>query len=261
MLIVKQDKSRDEQNEGQIFVELTMYRDIKNISDCNRLGYWCDKAHLSHFVRECAKVFTENELKEILKMNNETIEIKKENVMKAYKEARKNGYTPLVNTLESMFGKEIFTPKDVTERIKTFEDACEVLGNDNQAVADYYAVLDAVGSEDILAFVQLRIIAEALNEGWKPVFDGESCRYYPWFYVYSKKEYEELDDDEKAACRVVGRSSNSSSANGGLVGAYTYSASSHSYANHGSRLAFKTRELAEYCGKQFIDIWEKFLFA
>ena len=54
MLIVKQDKTRKEE-EGQIFVELTIYRDVRNIADCNRLGYWCDKAHLPHFIMKCAK--------------------------------------------------------------------------------------------------------------------------------------------------------------------------------------------------------------
>jgi len=44
------------------------------------------------------------------------------------------------------------------------------------------------------------------------------------------------------------------------VCANAFSASSVSSTGFGSRLAFKTRELAEYCGKQFIDIWEKFLF-
>ena len=37
MLIVKQDKTRKEE-EGQIFVELTIYRDVRNIADCNRLA-------------------------------------------------------------------------------------------------------------------------------------------------------------------------------------------------------------------------------
>lgn len=37
MLIVNQDLTRKEE-EGQIFVELTSYRDITNIADCNRLG-------------------------------------------------------------------------------------------------------------------------------------------------------------------------------------------------------------------------------
>ena len=84
MLIVKQDKTRKEE-EGQIFVELTIYRDVRNIADCNRLGYWCDKAHLSHFIMECAKCFTQDELKNILKMNGNNIYIEKNNLLDAYK--------------------------------------------------------------------------------------------------------------------------------------------------------------------------------
>lgn len=187
----------------------------------------------------------------------EKITIQKENVLKAYKQASEEQK----KLLEDMFGKDMFQPKDIKERIKTFDDAVEILGNDNQAVIDYYAIADKTCTEDILAFAKLRVIAEALNEGWKPKFDGDECRYYPWFYIYTKEEYEELDEDEKKKCRVVGRSSHSSYAHGGLVFAYASSASSGSVSNSGSRLAFKTRELAEYCGKQFIDIWADFLFS
>lgn len=153
------------------------------------------------------------------------------------------------------------TPKDIKERIKTFEDAVAILGNDNQAVIDYYAIADKTCTEDILAFAKLRVIAEALNEGWKPTFDKDEWRYYPWFYIYTKKEYEELDEDEKKSCRVPLRSFNNAYAYGGLVCAYAGSAGSYSYSSYGVRLAFKTEELADYCGKQFIDIWADFLFA
>ena len=149
----------------------------------------------------------------------------------------------------------------VTERIKTFEDAVDILGDEHQAVFDYYAVADSLCSKDILAFAKLRVIAVALNEGWKPTFDEDECRYYPWFYIYTQKEYEELDEDEKKTCSVVGRSNYNSNAIGGLVYAIAYYASSDSYSYYGSRLAFKTRELAEYCSKQFIDEWADFLFA
>ena len=115
-------------------------------------------------------------------------------------------------------------------------------------------------TEDLLAYLKLRIVCEALNEGWRPKFDGDECRCYPWFYIYTKEEYEELVEDDKKACRVVGRSYNNSDANGGLVYAYAGIASSLSYSYYGSRLAFKTRELGEYCGKQFMDIWADFLF-
>ena len=94
-----------------------------------------------------------------------------------------------------------------------------------------------------------------------PTFDKDKWRYYPWFYIYTKKEYEELDEDKKKSCRVPLRSSVNADANGGLVCAYAFSSGSHSHAYYGVRLAFKTKELAEYCGKQFIDIWADFLFA
>ena len=183
------------------------------------------------------------------------LKISAENALAAYNNTDANGR----ELLEHLFGKEIFA-QDIKDKVKTFEDAVAILGNDNQAVIDYYAIADKTCTEDILAFAKLRVIAEALNEGWKPKFDGDECRYYPWFYIYTKKEYEELDEDEKKECRVVGRSGDDASANGGVVYASAVNASSYSSSSYGSRLAFKTRELAEYCGKQFIDIWEKFLF-
>lgn len=58
--------------------------------------------------------------------------------------------------------------------------------------------------------------------------------------------------------RVVSRSYYSASAYGGVSVAYAYSDSASVVAGIGSRLAFKTKELAEYAGKQFIDIWTDF---
>lgn len=184
------------------------------------------------------------------------LKISAENALAAYNNTDANGR----ELLEHLFGKEIFA-QDIKDKVKTFDDAVAILGNDNQAVIDYYAIADKTCTEDILAFAKLRVIAEALNEGWKPKFDGDECRYYPWFYIYTKKEYEELDEDEKKDCRVVGRSHGSAFAYGGVVYAGAIYALSTSFASLGSRLAFKTRDLAEYCGKQFIDIWGKFLFA
>lgn len=189
-------------------------------------------------------------------MNNQ-ITIQKENILNAYNQA--SGEQK--ELLENMFGKDMFQPKDIKERVKTFEDAVSVLGNDNQAVIDYYAIAEATCTEDIIAFAKLRVIAEALNEGWKPKFDGEEYRYYPWFYIYSKDEYDALSEEEKEECRVVGRSYFSSYASGGLVFASAGDSFSYSSTGYGSRLAFKTRELAEYCGRQFIDIWQDYLFA
>ena len=146
--------------------------------------------------------------------------------------------------------------KPVTERIKTFEDAVFALG-DHPFVTEWRMGVDL--SPDLEAYLQLRIICAALNEGWKPKFNRDENRYFPWFRIYTKEEYEELDEDEKKESRVVFRSHNYANAYGGVSYASSHSDSAFMYSNFGSRLAFKTKELAEYCGKQFIDIWADYL--
>ena len=188
----------------------------------------------------------------------EKISIQKENVLNAYKQASKEQKA----LLENMFGKDVFNPKDIIERVKTFEDACEVLGEEHQYVKAYreWMRISYADCKDITAYLKLRIICAALNDGWKPTNSDGECRYYPWFYIYTKKEYEKLNKDEKKKCRVVGRQSYDAYAFGGVVFSSLNISTSSSYSYHGSRLVFNTRELAEYCEKQFIDIWSDYLF-
>jgi hypothetical protein len=65
----------------------------------------------------------------------------------------------------------------------------------------------------------------------------------------------EMSDEDKKNCRVVGRSISNAYAVGGVAYAHANFASSYSSTSLGSRLAFRTEELAEYAGKQFIDIY------
>ena len=157
--------------------------------------------------------------------------------------------------------------RPVTERIKTFEDACNELGEDHPMVSVYDALVTRANGEqslaewmgkDVVAFLKLRIITEALNEGWHPKFTEDEYRYYPWFYIYTKEEYDNFSEEEKRRC--VGRAYNNAFADGGLVYSNAYNASSCSYTLSGVRLAFSTKELAEYAVKQFIDIWTDFVF-
>lgn len=187
------------------------------------------------------------------------ISIHKEKVLNAYKHASEEQKA----LLENMFGKDMFKPKNIMERIKTFEDACEVLGEDHQYVKAYreWMRISYADCKDITAYLKLRIICAALNVGWKPTFSDGECRYYPWFYIYTKNEYEKLNKDEKKKCRVVGRSSYDAYAFGGVVCSSAHFSTSYSYSYHGSMIVFKTRELAEYCEKQFVDIWADYLFA
>ena len=146
--------------------------------------------------------------------------------------------------------------KDVRKRIKTFEDACHEIGIDAEA---WNRDKISLGLEpDVLAFLKLRIIVKALNEGWEPRFTEDECRYYPWFILYTGEEYNKLDEEEKS--RVVYRSFYDAYALGGVSFAYASYASSYTFAHIGVRLAFKTSELAAYCGRQFLDIWADFVF-
>ena len=154
-------------------------------------------------------------------------------------------------------------PKDITERIKTLEDAIKALGDKHPLVSQYYRAVATFKYEpmtkDLLAYLKLRIICAALNEGWEPTFGADECHYYPWFYIYTKEKYEELDEEVKAH-GVPLRSSYNAGANDGLVLTYANYAGSNSSTIICVRIALKTRELAEYCSRQFIDIWCDYLF-
>ena len=194
-------------------------------------------------------------------MEEKELKISAENALAAYNNTDANGR----ELLEHLFGKELFAPKDIKERVKTFEDAVAILGDEHPLVAQFRAIESSFKEADnnlhLFAYARLVIIAEALNEGWRPTYDDDEYRYYPWFYIYSQNEYDNLDEDDKKKCRVVGRSYSYAAANGVVAYAYAVNASSYSFSFNGSRLAFKTRELAEYCGKQFFDIWVNWLFA
>ena len=47
---------------------------------------------------------------------------------------------------------------------------------------------------------------------------------------------------------------------GGFVYCFANDDASYSVTSYGSRLAFRTRELAAYAGKQFTEEWADFMF-
>lgn len=178
-----------------------------------------------------------------------------EQVQAAYRQAE--GNPEWQSLLLTLFGN-VVKPQDnrpVTERIKTFHDAYCELGNDHPFVKSYEQYVNAAGGEetDVIAFLRLRIITAALNEGWQPQFTGDEHRYYPYYWLFTEDEYEDFSEEEKG--RVVCRSGDHARAYGGVsVANANYVAASVS-ESIGSRLAFKTRELAEYAAKQFADAY------
>lgn len=151
--------------------------------------------------------------------------------------------------------------RPITERVKTFEDACNELGEENVLVQAYRtAEFNTSGNQndvsDVVAYLKLRIIVAALNEGWQPTFSDDEYRYYPWFVFYTKEELDAMDEEERS--RVLGRSGSYASAVAGVAYSSTNGASSYSSAYSGGRLCFKNRELAEYAGQQFLAIYADF---
>jgi hypothetical protein len=128
------------------------------------------------------------------------------------------------------------TKEDITEKVKTFEDACKVLCLDPENLP----VVENLPEKDgrsIIAYYKLTIITRALNEGWEPNFSGwGEWKYWNWFYT-----------EHNGACA-------------GFVCEHSAAAASYTYAYFGSRLCFKTRELATYAREQFRDLYFEYLF-
>lgn len=169
--------------------------------------------------------------------------------------------------IKEALGDEFSKTIPVTSRVQTFDDAVRELGDDHPAVKAWrslkygYAVSDTdPETADIMAYSTLRVITEALNEGWKPQFTEGERRWYAWYDFLTKEEVEEMSDEDKKERRVVGRANNYAGAGGGLVFSYASYVSTNSSTCYGSRLAFKNEELAEYAAKQFGDIYADFCF-
>ena len=167
-----------------------------------------------------------------------------------------------INGVLTLVDEQKVDNRPVTERIKTFTDACNALGDEHPLVTQYRLTAAAYKgdpmTEDFIAYLKLRIIVAALNEGWEPKFTEDECRYFPWFYLYTKEQYDELDDEEKRY--YVLRSGYDTLSSSGFVGCGAYVDASGSHSSFGSRLAFRTRELAAYAGRQFIEELADFMF-
>ena len=156
---------------------------------------------------------------------SETLEITRQAAIKAHDEASTKGKT----LLENLFGKRVFQ-KDIKERIKTFDDVIRELGDDPEEFKNAISIME---EPDEIAYVKLKLIAKALNEGWTPDWsNGEWDKWYPWF---------KMDDSSSA-------------------GRFSFDGAGYqsSHSRVGSRLCFKSKDLATYAGTQFLDIYKDF---
>lgn len=180
------------------------------------------------------------------------VKISKENLIKNYNEADK----ATKKMLEAIFGKDMFQQKNIMARVRTFNDACRELGSEHPFVKEWN--LGKNLSPNLEAYLQLRIVVAALNEGWEPKFTKDEVRWYPWFWLYTQKELDETSDEEKKKRRMMDVRGRVSEHYAGFGSAHSANATSSAHASVGSRLCLKSEELATYCGKQFIDLWSYF---
>ncbi len=149
------------------------------------------------------------------------IDFSKEQLLSIYR----SGGNEARLAIKEALGDEFASTLPVTERIKTLDDAVSELGEDNPAVKAYrsikygYAISETdPETADIMAYAALRVIVEALNEGWKPQFTKGEWRWYAWYDLVSPEQIEDMSEEEK--CRVVGRAVSDAYAYGGLVCSY-----------------------------------------
>lgn len=170
-----------------------------------------------------------------------------------------DGFLKLVDAEEEQKKDE----RPITERVKTFEDACKELGEDHKLVQQFKAIQEAIAEDkEATAYFKLGIITAALNEGWEPDFtNDDEYRYYPYLCLWTKEELEDKDEawkDDHNLQLWIGGGASYNGENCGLAFAYSNYAWSAAYADISARLAHKTEQLAIYSGKQFTELWTNY---
>lgn len=151
----------------------------------------------------------------------ETVTINKSNVIQAFFKGDEKEKELLTN----LFGKEIVSQK-ITDRVKTFENALDVLGKKIENVLPFRHPFTTSDEDACNLLVQMRNINKALCEDWQADYaDGNQKKWRPWFKW-----------DASSSAFVFAGSN------------YDFA---RAFAGSGVRLVFPTKELSDYFGTQF----------
>ena len=122
------------------------------------------------------------------------------------------------------------------EQLKSFEDACTVLGLDSEKVIPDFSCYPEKDQGAMIAHAKLVIVAGAANllenEGkeWKPDWNnGDWDKFYHWFEMGGSSGFRFDGYDHWDSLSAVG-----------------------------SRLCFISPKAAEYIGQQFIDLYRDY---
>jgi len=124
-------------------------------------------------------------------------------------------------------------PLNIMDRVKSVEDACNVIGKNYCIFLEEISSLDA----DEQAYRKLKVIIKALQGDWKADFTNENQKkYYPYF---------KIDKSFSSFC----------------FASVDYSwAAWNIDSGSGSRLCLPTSELAYFMGNYYIDLYKDFMF-
>lgn len=181
------------------------------------------------------------------------IEVTEKEVKAAFDAAKSD---EVKNVLAALFCKpedRVKPSMDDYKSIKTYEDACEALGE--EPVGDLGDHVD----KHIIALIKLETISRALwGKDWqpKPDPDGSKYFYYPWFALYTQSEMDSMNEEDRGAL-LGARAGDGADAGFGCLHANFRSSSSD--AAVGFRLCQETEEKAKYFGIQFKEIWADYL--
>ncbi len=158
----------------------------------------------------------------------QTIQFDKAKALQVYRDADPE----VKESLKSIFGDKYFL--SVIDRIKTWEDACLEKGMDPVESLPFSNPFKTSRQEAVNAFFKLDVIAEVLRE--EVILD--------WTNYNQKKWYAWFNDYEPGA---------------GFSFHVTDFGWAYSSTIGGARLCLDTSEKAEYFGKQFLPLFNKFL--
>lgn len=174
------------------------------------------------------------------------VEIEESKLQTAYA----NACDGVKDFMESLFGKKVFEAAKPTlddyKTIRTYEDACKALGEpifeDPNNLPNH-----------IIALMKLETISRALwGRNFQPKPDGEGSKvyWYPWFALWTKKEVEDMNPEQRGALLSASAYYGALAGFGFLV---AYFRSSHAYASLGSACAKKRKKRQSISGSNSLN--------
>lgn len=195
------------------------------------------------------------------------MEIQEKNVILAYSEAEDSGKKLLRTLFPSIDFDAATQPetRSIIERVTTFDEAVEELSrraSDGDELASQllndWEQLHESATPDLVAYIKLRIVCAALNEGWEPEFTEDEERWYQWHYLWTQGEIDRMSDEEKQQRALIGVDNYRQDGWAGFAYSTSDAAPSYSYSDVGSRLCLKDEKTARHAATAFISLWADF---